>query len=67
MVCMTEQAIRQRIARLIADNSPRPTELLKMANDLSYGEVQDVIAELLDSGQVELDVDRRLKSKRPAA
>jgi hypothetical protein len=38
-----------------------------MADDLPYGDLQDVIAELLDSGQIELDADRRLKAKRSAA
>ncbi|MFY9645032.1 MAG: hypothetical protein WAK29_07625 [Terriglobales bacterium] len=64
---MTEYQSCQRILALIDKRSPRPTELLQLANDLPYGEIQDVIAELLDSGQIELDADRRLKTKKSAA
>jgi len=67
MVCMTEREICKRVLALIDKNSPRPTELLEIAKDLSYSEIQDVIAELLDSGQIELDADRRLRSRKSAA
>jgi hypothetical protein len=67
MVCMTENETRRRVLQLISEKSPRPTELLELLKDLSYSEVQDVIAELLDYGQVELDAERRLRTKRAAA
>jgi predicted transcriptional regulator len=67
MVCMTEHQMCQRIVALIDKHSPRPTELLQLANDLPYAVIQDVIAELLDSGQIELDADRRLRTRRAAA
>lgn len=67
MVCMTDTETRRRVVRLVAERSPRPTELLQLLQDLSYSEVQDVIAELLDSGQIELDAERRLRTKKAAA
>jgi hypothetical protein len=67
MVCMTENETRRRVLQLISERSPRPTELLELFQDLSYSEVQDIVAELLDYGQVELDAERRLRTKRAAA
>jgi hypothetical protein len=67
MVCMTENETRRRVLQLISERSPRPTELLELFQDLSYSEVQDIVAELLDYGQVELDAERRLRTNRAAA
>ena len=68
MVCMVEREIRDRVLELVRRDSPRPTELLKtLESQMSYSDVQDVISELLDSGEVVLDSERRLHVKAESA
>jgi hypothetical protein len=53
---------------LVRTNSPRPSELLEQLHDtLSYHDVQDALAVLLDSGQIEMGPDRRLHVPQVAA
>jgi hypothetical protein len=68
MVCMLAKETRDEVIRMIRDNSPSPTELLKLLESrLSYREIQEALAELLESGEILLDSDRRLSVKSRAA
>jgi predicted kinase len=68
MVCMVEPRIRERVIDAIGERAPLPTELVELLSaDMSYREVQDVLSELLESGQVVLDSDLHLRSNRVAA
>jgi hypothetical protein len=67
MVCMVEQSILQSVEAAIGEHSPKPTELLDILHDkYSYTEIQEAVAELLDSGRVLLDTQRHLKVKQAA-
>jgi hypothetical protein len=61
--------IKNRLLDLVRTKSPRPTELLTLLlkNDVSYSDVQDALALLLDSGEIEMDADRRLHIPPAAA
>jgi len=68
MVCMVEPQIRERVLAQIRERSPLPTELVGLLeNDMSYREVQDVLSELIESGEVILDSDLHLHIKPLAA
>jgi hypothetical protein len=68
MVCMLERETLERVLELVRRDSPRPTELLKaLESQMSYSDLQDAISELLDSGEVVLDSERRLRIKSNAA
>jgi hypothetical protein len=65
---MTEPQIRERVLAEIREHSPLPTELVgQLRNEMSYRDVQDVVSELIESGEVTLDSDLRLHVKRLAA
>lgn len=67
MVCMVAKQTRDEVVRVVRENSPRPTELLKLLESrMSYRDVQDALAELLETGEVTLDSDRRLIVKSAA-
>jgi hypothetical protein len=68
MVCMVEPQIREQVLAKIREYSPLPTELVGLLkNEMSYRDVQDVLSELIESGQVILDSDLRLHIKPLAA
>ncbi len=68
MVCMVTQETRDEVVGMVRKHSPRPTELLKLLEErMSYREVQDALAELLESGEITLDSERRLIAKPLAA
>jgi len=68
MVCMVEPQIRERVLAKIREHSPLPTELVGLLkNEMSYRDVQDVLSELIESGDVTLDSDLHLHIKPLAA
>ena len=67
MICMVPPKVRDRVLSAVQEHSPRPTELLDLLSELSYGEVQDALSQLLDEGEVDLTSDRHLKPRRSAA
>jgi hypothetical protein len=68
MVCMVQPEIRQAVLRLIREESPLPTELIRRLSDkISYRDVQDALSQLIESGEVELASSLHLQIKRRAA
>ena len=64
MACSVADEVKNAVLGKVQEESPRPTELLLMLRDsFSYGEIQDALGALLESGEVELDKDRRLRAK----
>ena len=67
MSCMVSNNASRLVAEKIAQHSPLPTDLLALLEgQLSYGEIQDAIADLLDHDQIVLDADRHLRMKNAA-
>jgi hypothetical protein len=65
---MVAKETRTEVMRIIQEHSPRPTELLRLLSPkLSYEEIQDVLSELLDSGEVVLNSERHLSVRTQAA
>jgi hypothetical protein len=59
---------KDTILEIVRKQSPRPTELLELLQaTLSYREVQDTLALLLDTGEIEMGSDRRLRVPQVAA
>jgi hypothetical protein len=53
---------KESVLDIVRTQSPRPTELLELLQvKLSYREVQDTLALLLDTGEIEMGADRRLR------
>lgn len=53
---------RQVVTDAIREQEPKPTQLLALlSSQVSYGKIQDILSELLESGTVELGSDRRLR------
>jgi hypothetical protein len=68
MTCMAEPQIRERVLAEIRQHSPLPTELVGLLkSEVSYRDVQDVLSELIESGDVILDSDLHLHIKLLAA
>jgi hypothetical protein len=68
MVCMAEPHIHESIVKVIREESPLPTELIKrFSREMSYRQVQDILSDLIGSGEVELDSDLHLRIKSRAA
>ena len=52
---------KDRVLAYVTERRPRPTELLDLLHgELSYSDIQDVVSELLDTGELELTSDRHL-------
>lgn len=68
MACMTPVDAKAMVLDKIAENSPQPTELLRLLKEeLSYREIQRALRMLLDSGEVALTPERRLTARNRAA
>jgi hypothetical protein len=68
MVCMVESPIHEKVLEVIRAKSPLPTDLIRCFSDeMSYREVQDILAELIESGEVELDSSLHLRINPRAA
>jgi len=65
---MVERQVRERVLRVIREHSPLPTELVELlSKEMSYREVQDILSELIESGEVNLDSNLHLQIKPLAA
>lgn len=64
MPYMVEPRVKEAVLAKIEEQRLRPTELLDLLQkSYSYREIQDALGALLESGEVELGDDRRLKAK----
>ena len=64
MPCAVASDAKGVVLKAIRSKNPRPTELLQLLGpSLSYREIQDAVGALLESDEVELDKDRRLRPK----
>lgn len=67
MASMVTANVHQIVAQQIAQHAPRPTDLLTLLQgQFTYADIQDAVAELLDSGEVILDADQHLRIKNAA-
>jgi hypothetical protein len=67
MAYMARENAFRLVAEQIAQHSPQPTELLTLLEgQLSYGEIQEAVVGLIDSGEVVLDPERHLRIKQAA-
>lgn len=68
MVCMVATNAHELLLEVIRELSPLPTELIaRLSGRLSYQQVQDTLADLMESGDVQLDSSLHLRVTSRAA